>query len=131
VGVRRGFTFIEALVSIALAGIGIASAVGAMGAMTKSEANALEKERMQRLAVDKYEELVATSEYNTLKSGDFVDRGETDFAWSAEVQTTGVEGLDQLQLTVRRNTGREAEITITGLVYATTQSTTTSGGTPR
>ncbi|MEQ1823753.1 MAG: prepilin-type N-terminal cleavage/methylation domain-containing protein [Fimbriimonadaceae bacterium] len=129
-GARRGFTFIEALVSIALAGIGIASVVGAMGAMTKTEANAIEKEKMQRLAVDKYEELVATNDYDSVTTGDFEDRGEPDFAWSAEVQTTGVEGLDQLQLTVRRSTGREAEISITGLVYAPTQSTTTGGGTP-
>ncbi|MEQ1935627.1 MAG: prepilin-type N-terminal cleavage/methylation domain-containing protein [Fimbriimonadaceae bacterium] len=127
-GVKRGFTFVEALVSVALAGIGIAAAVGAMGAMTKAEANALEKERMQRMAIDKYEELVATNEYNSVTSGDFADRGETDYQWEAEIETTGVEGLDQLKLTVRRSTGRESELAITGLIYSTQQ--TTSGGAP-
>ncbi len=128
--VKRGFTFIEALVSIAIAGIGIAAAVGAMGSMSKAEANALEKERMQRMAFDKYEELVATNDYNSVTSGDFADRGETDYEWEAEIETTGVEGLDQLKLTVRRSTGRESELAITGLIYATQTSTTTGGGAP-
>lgn len=115
---RRGFTMIEAVISIALAGVGVAAVVGAMGSVNLAEANALERERMQQLAVDKYDELVGTGDYNTTTSGDFDDRNEPNFEWSAEVETTGVEGLDELIVTVTRTAGdREAEVVISGLIY--------------
>lgn len=116
---RRGFTMVEAIISIALAGFGVAAIVGAMGSVNLAEANALERERMQQLAIDKFDELVATEEYNSTTSGTFEDRNEPDYEWSAEVEATGVEGLDELVLTVTRSSGdRDAEITISGLLYA-------------
>lgn len=119
---------LEALISIALAGVGIAAVVGAMGSVNLAEANALEKERMQQLAIDKYDELVATGDYNTTTSGDFTDRNEPNFDWSAEVEATGVEGLDELTITVSRTAGdREVETIISGLLY----SVNTAGDTPQ
>lgn len=114
---RRGFTMVEAIISIALAGFGVAAVVGAMGSINLAEANALERERMYQLAIDKFDELVATRDYNLETSGDFEDRSEPNFEWSCEVTQTGVEGLDELSLTVSRSTDREAEVTISGLLY--------------
>lgn len=129
---RRGFTMVEAIVSIALAGMGVAAVVGALGSINLAEANALEREHMQQLAIDKYDELVATGDYNTITSGDFQDRSEDSYDWSADVVTTGVEGLDELTVTVKRSAGdRDTEFTISGLIYAVnTSSTGTGGGQP-
>lgn len=126
---RRGFTMVEAIVSIALAGMGVAAVVGALGSINLAEANALEREHMQRLAIDKYDELVVTGDYNTITSGDFEDRSEDSYEWSADVVTTGVEGLDELTVSVRRSSGdRDAEFTISGLIYAVNTSSTGLGG---
>jgi len=115
---RRGFTMVEAIISIALAGFGVAAVVGAMGSVNLAEANALERERMYQLAIDKFDELVATEEYNSTTDGTFEDRNEPNFDWSAEIEATGIEGLDELIVTVTRSAGdREAEVTVSGLLY--------------
>ncbi len=125
---RRGFTMVEAIVSIALAGFGVAAVVGALGSINLAEANALEREHMQRLAVDKYDELIATGDYQTETSGNFQDRGEDSYDWSAETVTTGVEGLDELTVTITRSAGdRDTEFTISGLLYEVQTSSTGTG----
>lgn len=125
---KRGFTMVEAIVSIALAGFGVAAVVGALGSINLAEANALEREHMQRLAVDKYDELIATGDYQTETSGNFSDRGDDDYDWSADLVTTGVEGLDELTVTVTRSAGdRDTEFTVSGLLYAVQTSSTGTG----
>lgn len=125
---KRGFTMVEAIVSIALAGFGVAAVVGALGSINLAEANALEREHMQRLAVDKYDELIATGDYQTETSGNFSDRGDDNYDWSADLVTTGVEGLDELTVTVSRSAGdRDTEFTVSGLLYAVQTSSTGAG----
>jgi len=125
---KRGFTMVEAIVSIALAGFGVAAVVGALGSISLAEANALEREHMQRLAGDKYDELIATGDYQTETSGNFEDRGDNEYDWSADLVTTGVEGLDELTVTVTRSAGdRDTEFTISGLLYAVQTSSTGTG----
>jgi type II secretory pathway pseudopilin PulG len=124
---RRAFTMIEALMAITLAGVGVAAVVGAMGSVTHAEATALEHEKMQRLAIDKYDELVATQDYNNVSSGNFQDRSEDSYDWTCDIETTGVDGLDELTVTVRRSAGdREVELVVSGLIYA--NQTTAAGG---
>jgi Tfp pilus assembly protein PilV len=109
---RAAFTLIEALVAVALTAIGVVAVMGGMGALTR-----VEKERMQRLAIDKYHELSATGD-RTTSNGDFSDRNETRYVWTAAVEPTGVENLDQLTVTVRlTGADREREEVVSGLVY--------------
>ncbi|HZH97617.1 MAG TPA: prepilin-type N-terminal cleavage/methylation domain-containing protein [Fimbriimonadaceae bacterium] len=116
-GARRGFTLVEALVAVALTAIGVVAVLQGMAALTKAEAMMIEKERMQKLALDKYNEIAGTSDRLTT-TGDFSDRNENRYSWSATVEPTGVESLDQLTVTVSlTGTNREREETVSGLIY--------------
>lgn len=115
---RYGFSLIEALVAVVLAGIGVAAAVGALGTLAKSQARANEKERMTRLAVEKYEELASMGSLTNV-GGTFEDRGENRYVWEALVDTTGVENVSQLTVTVSLSESmvRQNSESIYGLVY--------------
>lgn len=131
---RRGFTLVEALVAVVLAGVGVAASVSAFGALEKSEANAIEKERMIRLATEKYNELAAMGDLNNV-GGTFDDRGEDRYVWEASVETTGIENVSQLNVTVSLSDSmnRERSETVYGVVYeepASSTTGTTPGGNP-
>lgn len=115
---RFGFSLVEALVAATLAGIGVAAAVGAFGALSRGQARANEKERMVRLAVDKYDELAAMGSLTNV-GGTFADIGEDRYTWEAAVDTTGIENVSQLTITISlsESMNREATETVTGLVY--------------
>ena len=98
---QRGFSMVEAMVAVALLAVGITACLGALGAMTKGEARAQESERLQLLAHRKLDELIATHAAETGSvSGDFTDNGFPAITWSAETETSGVENLDALHLTI-------------------------------
>src|SRR4051794_38471747 len=79
----KGFTIIEALVALTLAGIGVAGAIEGIRSLTKSQTRMLEGEHMHRLAFEKYQEIIATQDLTT-PSGDFGDRNESGFTWEME-----------------------------------------------
>lgn len=121
----RGFSLIEALISAVLCGIAVAALVGALGGMQRTEARLIEAERLENAARDKYDEIIATADYTTL-DGNFEDRG-LPYSWTATVETTGVENLESLRVTVTHTVGeRTAERSVEGLVYRPPQNT---GGT--
>jgi len=97
---HRGFTLIEAIVSVALLAVGIVAALSAIGQMTKTEGIVQEGERMRRLADEKLQELIATGDYQTITEGDFTERGENRYSWSTVLDPTGVENLESLTVTV-------------------------------
>lgn len=115
----RGFTLIEAVASIGLVAIGIASAMGGLGAMAKTDRQMQEREIMQRLAVQKYDEIVSTNAIDTAElNGDFSDRSDDRYEWRAEVEPSGEENLEILTVTVKRlDTEEGPEATLDGLVY--------------
>lgn len=125
---RRGFTIVEALVATVLTGIGVAAAVNGLASLTKAQALALERERMNRLAVMKLDELIATGQITNV-GGTFEEMGENRYLWEASVGTTGVENLSQLTVSVRLAEGstRSAELSATALAYEEPQATV--GGT--
>lgn len=98
----RGFTLVEAIVSVALLAVGIVAALSAIGQMTKTEALVQEGERMRRLADEKLQELIATRDYETLTEGDFTERGENRYTWTSLLEPTGVENLEVVTVTVVR-----------------------------
>lgn len=125
---------IEAVVSVALLAIGIVSVLGAYAGLTTQQTKANATEQMQRYALDKYDELVATQSLQTESlNGDFSDRGDDSYTWTADIEPTGIQDLSSLTVTVQPQSGPDGsmEATASGLIYIPPQtSTTPAGGTP-
>lgn len=126
---QGGFTLIEAIVSVALVAVGVVSTMNALGAMTRSDRELRDRERMQRLAIQKYDELIGTGILtNASQSGDFKDRNIDTYTWKAEVIPSGVTNLDQIRVTVSNpdlDNGPTAEMD--GLRYTAPTTSTTTG----
>ncbi len=116
---RRGFTLIEAIAAIALVGIGVASAMGGLAAMAKTDRILLEREELQRLAVQKYEEVIATGLLDTAElSGDFAEQNIEGFEWEVAVEPSGEENLEIVTVTVTRSGDPEGpQTTVDGLYF--------------
>jgi len=130
---RQGFTLIEAMVSAVLLIVGITAVIGAYTSMGRNQRIAIEKEQMQRLALDKYQELVATEALQTQSlNGDFTDRGDNNHLWTAAVAATGTDNLSALTVTVSPRNGADTDqAVVNGIVYQppqTTNGTGTTGG---
>lgn len=129
-GGKRGFTVIEALVATVLTGIGVAAAVNGLRSLTLAQAAALERERMNRYAVAKLDELVATGQITNV-GGTLEEFGDDRYLWESSAATTGIENLTQLTVTVRLSddSARSVEISVTTLAFEEPE-TTVAGGTP-
>lgn len=126
---------IEAMVSVALLVVGVVAVLGGFTTLATNQRKALESERMQRLAIDKYQELVATEALQTQElSGDFSDHGDDRYVWQASVEPTGTENLSALNVIVQpRNAGSDGPMQFaSGVVYLPPASSTSTptGGTP-
>ena len=128
---RKGFTLIEALAATALLAGGIAVVMGSLGALTKVESRFRDEDRMERLAVQKLDDLVATIDTGaSSQNGDFKDQGENRYIWSSDVEPSGVENLTAVTVTVhgandRSETGPAAKVTT--LVYQAPTDTAGAG----
>ena len=126
---KRGFTIIEAIVSIALTAVTIVGALGAIRAMTRSETIRMDTEYERRLAVEKYQEIVAIQDFTTA-SGDFNDRNDSRYVWEMSTTPTSITNLVTLTIKVHPTDSQEPkdEYTVSGLIYQAPQTSTT--GTP-
>ena len=90
-----------------------------LAAMSKSDRELIEREYMQRLATQKYDEVVSTNAIDSAElNGDFSDRSDDKYEWRADVEPSGEENLEILTLTVKRlNTEQGPEVTLDGLVF--------------
>lgn len=115
----RGFSLIEAVAAIALVGIGVASAMAGLAAMAKTDRLIMEREQLQRLAVRKYDEIVATGQIDVADlSGDFSEESIEGYEWSATVEPSGEENLEILTVVVNPAGDPEGpQATIDGLVF--------------
>ena len=111
--------------------VGITAMIGAYTSLGRNQRLAMESEYMQRLAIDKYQELVATEALETQSlNGDFSDRGENNYLWSASVTATGTNNLSALSVTVTpRDSSDTEQFTVNGVVYQQPQTTTTGSAT--
>ena len=126
---NRGFSLIEAMVASVLVAVGVTSAIRGYAALTKAQAELQERDRMQRLAISKYDELIATGINNAATSGDFQDYNESRYKWDLDIETTATTGLDSVQLTVSAvDVTDKNQSQVTGLVYVPQTSTTGAGG---
>ena len=130
----KGFTLIEVLVAATLLGVGVAAVIGGIRSVNKAEGRARELEVMQRLAVDKYDEIRATTDtYAAGDSGDFVEKNIDDYTWEMKVDSTGVENVSAITVTVSKRDTDEGEPVgaVSGLVFEKPADTGTDvGATP-
>src|SRR5262249_49555138 len=109
--------------------IGITSAIKGISAITRAQSTVQEHDRMQRLAISKYDELLASGVNNSATSGDFQDYNEDRYKWSADVENTTTTGLQTGKITVTAvDPTDNNQVSIDGLLY-TAQTTTTPGAT--
>jgi prepilin-type N-terminal cleavage/methylation domain-containing protein len=124
---KRGFTLVETLAAAAIAGIGIASALGALGAIAKSQAKARSMEEIARLGIEKYQTVVATYDLTqTTQNGDFTDEGIDGYNWTALVQASSYANLSYMTLTVKDTRTSNRSYSVTGLVFVPTPGGTTA-----
>ena len=102
---RRGFTLVEALVSIVLLAVGITAASSALASLARGEARARDSARYYALAQSKYDELTIDTTVQGDQSGDFADQDASEVEWTFTVTPSGIENLDALKLTVQRRDG--------------------------
>lgn len=117
--VKKGFTLVEVVVSVALLAIGIVVSLGSLSAMTKTEVKLRKTEEMNRLAVQKIEEVLAVGNATTAEtSGTFDDYGYTGYEWSLEVAPSGTENLDTIRVTVTEaSANSSAGVSVNSLLY--------------
>jgi len=127
---RAGFTLLEALVAAALLATGVVAVLSAFGALNRTEASAREVETMQRLAFQKYDELLATStDLTAPQDGDFSDRNIDGYTWKSEEEPSGVDNLDAVTVTVQKSNDNSSN-PLTGIAYGlvyVTPTTTATG----
>ena len=117
--VKKGFTLVEVVVSVALLAIGIVVSLGSLSAMTKTEVKLRKTEEMNRLAVQKIDEVLAVGNATKAEtSGTFDDYGYTGYEWSLEVAPSGTENLDTIRVTVTEaSANSSAGVSVSSLLY--------------
>lgn len=115
----RGFTLVEAIVSVALLGVGIVAALGALSEMTRTETRIRESSLLRRLAQSKFDEVVATEELAQAPlDGTFEDLGRPDVTFEVESEPATVENMVIVRTTTYfTSRGAESGTTMTTILY--------------
>ncbi len=123
---RAGFTLVEMLVTIVLVSLALVGIFGGMGAASRTEAKARDADLLQRLALQKMNEVGVVLDPRTSEtSGDFADQGHPDVEWTIETESTQTLNVEQVTVTARRGDAAQA---LTGLVYLRPLSTGAPSG---
>lgn len=124
---KRGFSLVEALVSVVITAVGVAAALKGIASLTLAQAQSLERARMADLAIHKLDELIATDQ-TTDVGGDFQDIGESRYTWESLVTSTTQADLSQFKVTVSKvnQADNGVQEVVTVLHYVPPQGTTTT-----
>jgi hypothetical protein len=121
------------MVTSIIVAVAVAGVFDGIRSMAKTEVKANTADLLQRLAVEKVNDLEILSDPSVGgDNGDFSDRGYPDIMWTADVETASITNVDELTVTVSQGTDSQ---TITTMVYvpqesSTTGTTTTTTTTP-
>ncbi|HXH60058.1 MAG TPA: prepilin-type N-terminal cleavage/methylation domain-containing protein [Fimbriimonadaceae bacterium] len=122
---KKGFTLVEVMVAVVLVGIAVSALSSGLGSLTAAFRRSIENEALDRLANEKFDELVATGDWVTASYGDFTGDRYSDYSWSADTETTTIDGAEYLKVTVsKRGAGSNGSVVAEGLVYRQTVNTT-------
>jgi len=122
--VVKGFTLIEVLVATVLVAVGVTGTLSALSAMAQSKTRVQQSQLMQKLADDKLAEVIATGDaFNGTASGSFDGTDATGITWSSQDDSTGVENLDAITVTVKKG---DREVTASTLIYRAPAATGTT-----
>lgn len=110
---RRGFSLVETVVTVALLGVGISACVACMGSATRATARAEEYTAVQLMAREKLAEIELMPPTETEEDGDFGEE-RPGYYWRMRTMPTDVSGLRQVKLLIAWGDGdhpRTAEFT--------------------
>ena len=103
---NRAFTLVEALAAVVILAVGVSSVLHGFTVLGRTELRMRTAEKLQRLAEDKYDELMATGQTSQSGlNGDFSDIGENGYSWSLDVEPSGVDNLNSVVVTVTPSRG--------------------------
>ena len=115
---NKGFMLVEVLVAVVLVAIGIITLIGGLGSITSSYRRTVERETLHRLAHEKFDELIATGDWEFVFEGEFEDDRFADYEWESETTQTEVADLEYFRVTVYINTDAiDSDAFAEGLVY--------------
>jgi len=126
---RFGFTLIEVMVATVLLGLGIAMGFSALSSMTKTELRLREKEKMNLLAVQKLDEIMALGDVaNQQTDGDFSEFGEPNYKWTMDTQPSGTDNVSTVRVIVTTNDDKTSDPTSSASSLIFTSPNAQSGG---
>ena len=108
------------MVATVLLGVGIAMGFGALGAMTRTELRVRQVEKMNLLAVQKLNEVLAYGKVEGQQTeGSFSDYGEPDYKWTLETGASGTDNVSTVRITVQTNENKTTDpsSSASGLVF--------------
>lgn len=115
-GCNRGFSLVEAVIATVLAVVGLTAVMSAYGAINASRLQTRESERMLRLALEKYEEVVATGAYEQAPLSGAIDG--TDYTYSVESYAGITADLREVVVVLRSTKRRDdAGLEVRGMVF--------------
>ena len=117
---KLGFTMIEVLVATVLLGLGITMGFSALSSMTRTELRVRQVEKMNLLAVQKLNEVIAYGNIaNQQTDGSFSDFGDPDYKWTMDTTASGVDNVATVRITVQTSNNKTSEpsATASGLIF--------------
>ena len=112
---------LEVMVATILLGLGITMGFSALSSMTRTELRIREVEKMNLLAVQKLNEVLAMGNVtNQPTDGSFSDYGEPKYKWTLETAPSGKDNLTTVRIIVESSNGSKTDpsTSASGLVFA-------------
>lgn len=117
---RKGFTLVEVIAATGLLAIGIAMGSGALSSMTRTELRQRELEKMNLLAVEKLNEVLAIGNVVGQETeGSFEEYGEPNYQWTLETADSGTDNLETVRVVVKTSDNKTTDpsTSVSGLVF--------------
>jgi hypothetical protein len=109
------------MVAVVLLGLAVSALVGGLGSLTNSYRRTIERDTLVQLANEKLDELIGTGEWSSASEGGFEGDRYANYEWVLETETTTIEGLEYLKLTVTKTgPGGEDSEYVEGMAHRVT-----------